>query len=80
MVEHCRDSGHKLCDCGGYHYKHRPGSPLCRQNPMSAVHAAMRDAACSAEDLLEIEMECAVHVPGRPMRAWPDDYRRHPAA
>ena len=40
MMAHVKASGHKLCDCGGYHFPHREGSPCCHSNPMSALHAA----------------------------------------
>jgi hypothetical protein len=26
----------KPCWCDGYHYPHRPGSPLCKENPKCA--------------------------------------------
>lgn len=42
---HVQATGHKLCLCGGYHYAHRPGSPLCAYNPLSALLLADRDGA-----------------------------------
>jgi AMMECR1 domain-containing protein len=71
FTQHLQDSGHALCGCGGYHFKHRPGSPFCERNPMSALLLAMRAGNCSDEELLEIEMDCAVFTPGRPLRVWP---------
>lgn len=54
LLKHCADHGHKLCDCGGYHFKHRPGSPCCKVNPMAPVHQALRDGA-SVEQAQDIE-------------------------
>lgn len=71
FTQHLRDSGHKLCHCGGYEWgPHRPGSPCCTAHPMSPVHQAARQGA-SAEVLEELEMECVWSEPGRPMREWP---------
>jgi hypothetical protein len=42
MIAHVRDSGHRACDCGGYHYKHRPGSPYCHSNPLSLLRHVLR--------------------------------------
>lgn len=69
FTQHLHASGHRLCDCGGYHYKHRPGSPYCHGNPMSAVLHALRDGA-SDEQVAEIEIEVATTHPGKPFRRW----------
>ena len=74
LVEHCRDHGHALCGCGGYHYAHRPGSPFCHQNPQSPALVAWRDGA-SDEEVSEISTELALTTSGRKMGAWPYDYR-----
>lgn len=37
FTRHLRKSGHRACTCGGYHFKHRPGSPLCHKNPESLL-------------------------------------------
>lgn len=42
LLAHCREKGHALCLCGGYHYAHRPGSPFCEANPMADVRHADR--------------------------------------
>lgn len=42
MLAHVQASGHSLCGCGGYHYPHRPESPCCILNPLSALHDAAR--------------------------------------
>lgn len=42
LKAHLKASGHKMCNCGGYHYAHRPGSPCCIRNPLSALWIAMR--------------------------------------
>ena len=59
LVEHCRVHGHTVCGCGGYHYAHRPGSPYCEQNAMSAVRIAARQEGITADELLEIAVDCA---------------------
>lgn len=71
--QHLRDSGHKVCGCGGYPYSHRPGSPLCVSNPMSDVLLAQQfGAGITDEELQEIEVDCAWHKPGRPFTKWRD--------
>lgn len=44
MRAHVQDTGHATCWCGGYHYKHRPGSPFCHQNPLSPVREVARQS------------------------------------
>lgn len=50
FAQHLQTSGHALCRCGGYHYAHRPGSPYCTQNPVSALLVADRQGV-GGEDL-----------------------------
>jgi len=70
MLAHVQASGHKLCRCGGYHYAHRPGSPFCYENPMApALHASR--AGSSAEEVMEIMVEIAWSVAGKPLKVWP---------
>lgn len=59
-----------LCDCGGYHFRHRPGSRLCEHNPMSAVLLASR-AGTPDEELPDIAAGVAFHVKGRPSKVCP---------
>lgn len=40
--QHLKDTGHRLCSCGGYHYAHRKGSPFCHHNPLSQMREASR--------------------------------------
>lgn len=42
MAAHVATSGHALCKCGGYHFAHRPGSPMCESNPICDLWRAMR--------------------------------------
>lgn len=42
MIAHVRATGHRACGCGGYHYKHRPGSPHCHSNPLSLLRDVLR--------------------------------------
>ena len=72
LIEHCRVHGHKVCGCGGYHYAHRPGSPYCEQNAMSAVRIAARQEGITADELQEIEVDCAWEKAGRPFTKWRD--------
>lgn len=59
FTQHLRASGHRLCGCGGYHYAHRPGSPYCYANPLSALlHADLQgvegdDLARCAQGVIE---------------------------
>ena len=77
LVAHQRQHGHKPCMCPGYHHPHRPGSPYCVSRPDSGVRAALRDGWEPTDDeLLDALIETTFTQPGRPMRAWPDDYRR----
>lgn len=69
FTQHLRGSGHRLCNCGGYHYAHRPGSPYCHGNPMSIVRQAIREGATD-EQVVEIEMDVLVSHPGKPFRRW----------
>ena len=71
MVQHCKDHDHTLCDCGGYHYKHRPGSPCCKANPMSPVHTALRDGA-TEQEARDIEDDVLWFGRGKPMKEWRD--------
>jgi len=57
MQAHTTLTGHKLCNCGGYHYPHRPGSPFCESNPLSAL--LMADRYGAGEDDLR---RCAEHL------------------
>lgn len=77
LQAHQREQGHEACTCGGYHHPHRPGSPYCVSRPDSGVRAALRDGWEPTDDeLLDALIETTFTQPGRPMRAWPDDYRR----
>lgn len=64
FTRHLQQSGHKLCGCGGYHYKHRPGSPYCEGNPMSDVLLASRQGTAD-DELADIAAWCAFNKPGR---------------
>lgn len=66
MQAHIQSSGHKLCQCGGYHYAHRPESPYCEQNPRCAYYHALR-AGEPDEVLLEILLDVAWSQRGRPL-------------
>jgi len=70
MQRHVSATGHALCQCGGYHYAHRPGSPCCDANPMGAWHLAAR-AGASEPELAEIALDLALYGPGRRTTLWP---------
>lgn len=75
MIAHIKESGHRLCDCGGggfYHYPHRPGSPCCTANPMSELQQALRTPGIEPETLEEIELDCVLQNPGKPFNKWRD--------
>jgi len=68
--QHLKTSGHKLCNCGGYHYAHRLGSPFCEANPMGDVYIAAR-SGCSDDELADIAALCAFEKPGYGSAACP---------
>lgn len=42
LLDHVKASGHRLCLCGGYPYKHRPDSPCCVENTYVALNEYRR--------------------------------------
>lgn len=69
FLQHIQLSGHKLCDCGGYNYKHRPGSRYCYVNPMAPAEHASR-AGMSDKDVQDIREQIAWEHPGKPFKRW----------
>jgi len=63
MQKHIKDSGHKYCGCGGYHYKHRLGSPCCEGNPLSALYLAMRCAELTDDEILDLTIDLLWDAP-----------------
>lgn len=62
FTRHIQATGHKLCQCGhvaygGAAFPHRPGSPFCAYNPLSALRLADRDGA-DEDDLIR----CALYI------------------
>lgn len=55
---HLKETGHRLCTCGGYHYAHRPGSTYCERHPLADLHRAAREHA-PADVLADIADEIA---------------------
>ena len=53
VVEHIKKANHALCDCGGYHYKHRPVSRFCHANQWAAYYEAAKRGE-SEEVLIDI--------------------------
>ena len=49
-----------VCDCGGYHFKHRPGSPYCTAHPRVDINRAKRAGATDAQ-LADLQLELACH-------------------
>lgn len=64
FTKHLRETGHKVCNCAGYHFQHRPGSPLCWSNPMSEVLDAKRRGE-PMDVLLDIAAHCAWEYQGK---------------
>ena len=66
MAEHQQSSGHRRpCTCGGYHYAHRPGSPMCEANSWVNYNRARREGL-RGDDLLDAWLEDALfghHTP-----------------
>jgi len=65
MRSHLKESGHKLCDCGGYHFKHRPFSTYCHKDPMSVVRQLEREGCEDAELLMSVAADQAFTYSGR---------------
>lgn len=42
FLQHQVDAGHKVCNGGGYHHAHRPGSKFCQANPLAVLNEAKR--------------------------------------
>ena len=66
MQEHIKTSGHKLCGCGGYHYKHRLGSPFCEANDLSPLRHAMRCADLTEDELTDIHLDIILNLKKKP--------------
>lgn len=49
LLSHVDKTGHKLCNCIGYKYEHRPGSKLCDSNPYSGAWRASKHGATDEE-------------------------------
>lgn len=62
FTRHLRESGHRLCRCGGYHYSHRPGSPYCEENPLSIILIADRQGE-PEESLIRLAQTLAREQP-----------------
>lgn len=62
FTQHLRQTGHRRCNCGGYHYSHRPGSPFCESNPLGALRLADRYGADDA-DLIRCARSICEEVP-----------------
>lgn len=54
MQDHIKKHKHFPCTCGGYHYKHRRGSPYCEHNPRAAFLHAARAEDLNDEQLMEL--------------------------
>jgi len=65
MRAHLLESGHKLCGCGGYHFRHRPFSTYCHLNPMSALKELQREGCEDRELLLQLAADQAFDHSGR---------------
>lgn len=62
FTRHIAASGHRVCQCGGYHYSHRPGSPYCEENPLSIMLLAAR-AGEPDESLIRLARTLAAEQP-----------------
>lgn len=67
LKAHVRATGHKVCTCGhvsygGTGFPHRPGSPYCIHNPMSAMWIAMKQGE-NAEVLRDIAIYIVADAP-----------------
>lgn len=72
MTMHEMQCPRPACHCGSYAYPHRPMSGLCTLNPDAQVALAAR-AGTPPEELMDVAVDVAWSMPGKPMRAWPFD-------
>lgn len=70
MVLHMMQCKRQMCDCGGYHFRHRLGSGMCYENPASHVKHASR-AGTPDDELLDVAASVAWHLPGKPSKVCP---------
>lgn len=54
MRRHIVRTSHAHCNCAGYHFAHRPGSPCCEHNRDADVHRAIRSGDTEAWILLPV--------------------------
>ena len=78
VLNHMEKSGHELCGCGGYHYPHRPNSPLCDRNEMATYNRAVK-AGATEEELLDISIDMLLEAidpicvkPKKLLTSWPE--------
>lgn len=62
FTAHIRATGHKPCWCSGYWFAHRPGSPYCEYNPLSALRMADRYGA-GEDDLIRCALSILSETP-----------------
>ncbi len=67
FTKHLRETGHRVCSCGGYHYPHRANSPCCEKNPMSTYWSAIR-AGVIGERRTEIFIDAVWEHTGKPVK------------
>lgn len=51
LLDHIAKSGHRTCNCGGYHFPHREGSKFCNANPIAHIYLCERYGGKS-EDMI----------------------------
>lgn len=70
MILHMMDCKRETCDCEGYHFRHRKGSGLCKENP----DGLKRHAARLIEDddeLQDVIADIAFHTKGKVSKICP---------
>lgn len=70
MITHQAQAGHRVCECGGYDYPHRPLSPYCHRHPHSSLLHALRLGDMTAEEIQDVVEELAWGE-GQPLKVWP---------
>jgi len=67
FLQHLKLTGHRVCNCGGYHYPHRADSPYCHKNALAPYRHAARESTDKLM-LLDIFIDCVWDASSKPVK------------